>query len=222
MTESNSKEPPIDVAPLRPGKYIRGSKTVETILQAAVQVLIEEGSTAFTLRRIAAECNLQVGNVSRHFPRKELLVQVLLDELLTSSDELLKRSVYDKNMSAEDALTLIIGGTLDDIRTKRITHLITELWAMSNHNDFVAARVEALYKYSHDLMGSFIKILNPALNDDQVETLSIFINAHMEGMTVLAGFGKPWEKKMPVLKNMMVRQLVNMVKTITSDEIEML
>ena len=155
MTESANTAS--DLAPSRPGKYSQGSKTVETILQAALHVLIEEGSGAFTLRRIAAQCDLQVGNVSRHFPRKEMLVQVLLDELLTSSEERLKRGVYETKMSPEDALALVIAGTLEDIETKRITRLITELWAMSNHNDFVAERVEALYRYVHNLIGSFVK-----------------------------------------------------------------
>ena len=61
MTESANTAS--DLAPSRPGKYSQGSKTVETILQAALHVLIEEGSGAFTLRRIAAQCDLQVGYV---------------------------------------------------------------------------------------------------------------------------------------------------------------
>lgn len=219
MTESDHKVPASDFGPTRPGKYTQGSKTVDTILQAALQVLIEEGSAAFTLRRIAARCNLQVGNVSRHFPRKELLVKVLLDDLLTSSEDLLKRGIYDTKMPAEEALALVIAGTLGDIETQRITRLITELWAMSNHNDFVAERVEALYRYVHDLIGSFVKELNPSLSADQVETVALYINATMEGTTVLAGFGKPWAGKMPAIKAMAVKWLINMVKTITPEEV---
>lgn len=219
MTESYSSENSIEAGPVRPGKYSRGSQTVDKILQAALHVLIEEGSSAFTLRRIAAECDLQVGNVSRHFPRKELLVQVLLDELLTTSEESLKTGVYDTSMPPEEVLELIIGGTLDFIETKRITHLITEIWAMSNHNSFVADRVEALYKYMQNLIGYFVKKLNPSLNADQVETVSLFINATLEGTTVLVGFGKPWAKKMPMLKDLVVKQLINMVKNITPDEV---
>lgn len=220
MTESEHDEFVTDLGPVRPGKYSQGSKTVETILQAALHVLIEEGSGAFTLRRIAAQCDLQVGNVSRHFPRKEMLVQVLLDELLTSSEELLKRGVYEAKMPAEEALALIITGTLSDIETKRITHLITELWAMSNHNDFVAERVEALYRYVHELIGSFVKEINPTLSADQVETVALYINASMEGTTVLAGFDRPWASKMPLLKAISAKRLVDMVKTITPEELQ--
>lgn len=55
----------------RSGIYARGAKTVDSILHAALHVLVEEGSSSFTIRRIADKCNLKVGNVSKHFPKKE-------------------------------------------------------------------------------------------------------------------------------------------------------
>ncbi|MCX7283483.1 MAG: helix-turn-helix domain containing protein [Novosphingobium sp.] len=61
----------------RPGTYARGTETVDAIIKAALRVLIDEGAGAFTIRRIAAECGMKVGNVSYHFPRKELLIQTL-------------------------------------------------------------------------------------------------------------------------------------------------
>ena len=67
-------------AATRPGTYARGTETVDAILKAAHTVLIDEGASAFTIRRIAAECGMNVGNVSYHFPRKEMLIQILLDE----------------------------------------------------------------------------------------------------------------------------------------------
>lgn len=212
----------VDAGPSRPGKYSAGSKTVDRILQAALHILVEEGSTAFTLQRVATECDLKIGNVTRHFPRKEVLVNVLLNEILDSSDKLLKQRVYDTDMSPEDALFLVITETMENIKIKQTTHLFTEIWAMSNHNEILADRLDALYRYVHTLIGSFVKQLNPSLNADQVETVSIFIDATMIGTVVLAGHSKPWEPKIPILGAMAAKVLINMVKTITPDEIEAL
>ncbi len=222
MMEADSNEQSMDLGVVRPGKSSRGSKTVDMILRAAVQVLIEEGSAAFTLKRIAEECDLQIGNVTRHFPRKEMLVQLLLHEILDSSEELIRSRVYESNMPAEDALALVITGTMEGAKTKGTTHLITELWSMSNHNEFVAERMEALYQYTHTLIGSFVKQLNPSLDAEEVEAVSIFINAAMEGTTVLAGYGRPWTAKIPLMKIIAANSLVKMAKTITSAEIRML
>ena len=210
------------VAPSRPGIYSRGSDTVDAILRAALHVLIEEGASAFTLRRIASECGLKVGNVSRHFPRKEMLVQVLLDGLLSPSEGEVRNYLRDTGMAADESLAIVIGGSMDEIRTKKMTHLFTELWAMANHNEFVAERVEMVYHFTNRLIASYVTELNPALSPSDVEIVSVYISATIEGSTVIAGYGRPWAGMMPQVKAMAIKQLVNLAKTITPEELKAL
>jgi len=218
MTKQKSKAGRT-AAPVRPGVYSRGSDTVDAILKAALHVLIEEGASAFTLRRIASECGLQVGNVSRHFPRKEMLVQVLLEELLSPSEGQVRNNITNVAMPPDKALALIISGSLDEIQTKKMTRLFTELWSMTNHNDFVAERVEMVYRYVHRLISACVSELNPALNAEQVEVVSVYISASIEGSTMLAGFRKPWSSMMPQLKVIATKFLVDMAKNITPEEV---
>jgi AcrR family transcriptional regulator len=222
MAIKRADAPPRTGATTRPGIYSRGSETVDAILKAALQVLIEEGASAFTLRRIAQQCGLNVGNVSRHFPRKEMLVQILLEEVLSPSEGLIESNIRETGMPPDEALALVIGGSLDQIATKPMAHLFIELWAMANHNEFVAGRVEATYRYVHQLIASFVKQLNPALSPEDVDAVALFINASIEGSTMLAGFGKPWSPMMPQMKAIAVRSLVQIAKTITPDEIRSL
>ena len=100
---------------LRPGTYARGTETVDAILKAAHDVLIEEGASAFTIRRIATASGMKVGNVSYHFPRKEMLIKIMLDELLESYDKLLESEVRKPGVSPEERLRLMIVLCLDDI-----------------------------------------------------------------------------------------------------------
>lgn len=220
MPNNKLKEAPTPPAVTRPGVYACGTDTVNSILKAALHILIDEGSAAFTLRRIASECDLKLGNVSRHFPRKEMLVQVLLEELLKPSEGLVERNIRKAGMSAEEALTLIIEGSLDEIKTKRMTRLFTELWAMANHNEFVAERVESLYHYVHQLIAEFVVQLNPKLSADDAYAVSVFISASIEGTTMLTGFGKPWRSLMPQMKGLAVKSLMHLVKTITPAELQ--
>ncbi len=203
----------------RPGTYARGADTVDQILKAALSVLIDEGAIAFTLRRIARACGLKVGNLSYHFPRKEVLIQLLLEELLDSYEALLDRTVRQPDLTAEDRLSLTITICLDDIGSKRTTHLFTELWALANHDDFVADRVAAFYRHVHGIIGQFVADLNPALTPDEVRTVSLFISSSMEGTTVFSGYGKAWEAQMPQIKALSVLSLVHLAKTVTSNDI---
>lgn len=206
-------------AATRPGTYARGSETVEAILQAALNVLLDEGASAFTIRRIAAACDMKVGNVSYHFPRKEMLVQVLLDEILVVYNHKLDHQVYQPDLSAEERLRLIIEICLVDIAGKRTTRLFTELWALANQSEFIANRVEAFYTSVHQVIGQQVAVLNPALSADEVQTVALFISAAMEGSTPFLGFEKPWAAKMPAFINLATRMLIDLAKTVTSSDV---
>jgi AcrR family transcriptional regulator len=203
----------------RPGIYARGSDTVEQILAAALRVLIEEGASAFTLRRVAAECGMKVGNLSYHFPKKQLLIQLLLGELLISYEGLLDRTVRIAGLTPEDRLVATMVLCMDDILTKRTTHLFTELWALANHDPFVADKLSAFYAHVHGIIGQFVAELNPSLDADEVMAVALYISASMEGMTPFAGHGKTWEAQMPRMKAMATTSLVQLAKTVTSQDI---
>jgi AcrR family transcriptional regulator len=203
----------------RPGTYLRGTETVDAILKAALRVLINEGAGAFTIRRIAAECGMKVGNVSYHFPRKELLIQVLLDDLLESYDNHLDSRVRRPDLSTEGRLREVIVMCLDDIAGMRTTRLFTELWALANHNPFIADRVRVFYQRVHDYIAEYVAELNPALAPDDVQTVAIFISCSMEGTTPFAGYQKPWADRMPAITRIAVNHLIHLARTVTPDQI---
>ncbi|MGD9812052.1 MAG: TetR/AcrR family transcriptional regulator [Sphingobium sp.] len=211
--------PDIDLAPTRPGIYSRGTETVDAILKAALEVLLEEGAEAFTIRRVAAACGLRVGNVSYHFPKKEMLVQVLLDEIMEKYHAKLEINVRQPNLSDEERLRLVIIICLDDIGTKRTTRLFTELWALANHNDYIAGRVRSFYAKVHEVIGEYVSRINPSLNAEEVHTLSLFISASMEGTTPFCGFEKPWADKMSAMKAISANWFVHLVKSSKSGDI---
>jgi AcrR family transcriptional regulator len=204
---------------IRPGVYACGSETVDAILKAALAVLIEEGAAGFAIRRIAAACDMKVGNVSYHFPRKEMLVHVLLDDLLRSYDAKLELTVRSPSMTAEEQLRLVITLCLDDICSKRTTRLMTELWALANHNEFIADRVRTFYKKVHGVIAEYVRQINPALSEDEVDTLALFISTSMEGATPFAGYQKPWAGQMPAITGLSAKWFVHIAKSVRPGEI---
>ena len=205
--------------PTRPGIYARGAETVDAIIKAALQVLLDEGAESFTIRRVAAACGLRVGNVSYHFPTKEMLIQVMLDDVMTGYNDKLEARVRQPKLSDEERLRLVISICLNDICTKRTTHLFSELWALANHNDFIATRVESFYAEVHEIIGEYVGRINPALSADEVHTVSLFISASMEGTTPFLGYQKPWREKMPAILALSEHWFVELVKTLRPGDI---
>lgn len=212
-----------DIGPLRirvrPSAYACGTEMIEQILRAALRVLVEEGSRAFTLRRIAAECGMKVGNLSYYFPRKEELVQELLEAILAGYTELASEMLQGTSDQPEERLRRIISFTLDDIRSKRTTNLFPELWALANHDANVNALVQHFYARAQRMIADAVAGVNPALSEEDCRTLALFISATMEGTTIFAGYGKPWEARMPQVKRLAVKSLLNLVKTATPSDL---
>ena len=206
----------------KPGVYSRGAETVDAILKAALHVLVEEGASAFTLQRIATECGLKVGHVNHHFPRKEMLVEVLLDEILLAGESQIDGAMEQPSLSAEEGLARLITYILDDISTKQTTHLFTELWAMANHNQFVADRLEAMHRHVHRMIMQFVERLNPTLSHEDAAVVAIFIYGATDGMTMFSGYGRPWASDMSGVKNIAIKGLVELAKTITPEDISKL
>jgi AcrR family transcriptional regulator len=210
---------PVKSVLLRPGVYARGAETVDLILKAALEVLLDEGASGFSLRRIAAKCGMKVGNLSYHFPRKEALVQLLLEEILESYGRILDRTVREPDLTSEERLLAVIDICLADIESKRTTHLFTELWALANHNAFIADRVQAFYRSVHDIIGEYVHELNPALAPDEVQVVALYISASMEGTTPFLGHNKPWQSQMGRIRNLSAKTLLHLAKTVTPGDI---
>lgn len=71
--------------PLQPRKtprQARSASSVEAILQATVQVLLQHGRPRLTTTRVAERAGVSVGTLYQYFPNKSSLLQALLREHL--------------------------------------------------------------------------------------------------------------------------------------------
>lgn len=214
----------VEVTPLkvqaRPGTYARGMETVEQILRAALQIMVDEGYRALTLRRIAAACDMKVGNVTYYFPTKDLLVRELIESVLNPYEEAFDAIRRDESRSPEERLAWVIRLVLEDIQAKKTTHLFPELWALSNYDPFIAERVDAAYTRARIVLNQLIPLINPTLSEAEREVVALYISASLEGTTMFAGYNKPWAGQMPQIENIAIKALIDMVRTIRSEDIQ--
>ncbi len=217
--EQDQDDLPVMRIRARPGAYACGTETIEQILRAALNVLVEEGSNAFTLRRIAAECGMKVGNLSYYFPHKENLVEELLEAILNGYSDMADEELRDASDDPEERLMCGIAFTLDDIRSKLTTNLFPELWALANHNEKVDRLVQDFYARAQERIALSVRAVNDTLTEEECRTVALFISATIEGTTIFAGHAKPWEPKMPEIKALAIQSLMHLVKTLRSDDL---
>lgn len=200
------------IMPERDGGYSKGNETRELILHTALNILIEEGYRAMSMRRVATDCGIKFGNLTYHYRSREDLVRELLEAVIRSYEVEFDQIIHLPGLPAE-RLKRICRFILEDIRSKKTTHLFPELWALSNHDVFVLGRVQELYERARAPLAEIIGEMRPDLSIEDRKAIALFISASMEGLTPFCGYEKPFEPAMSKLEVIAIHSFVSLVET---------
>ena len=174
------------------GKSGKGRRTAQCILEAAAELLIDEGYHSFSLHKVSARAGLTIGNLQYYFPTKDTLIAAMLDETI---GEYLKRFEQIRDSTGPDPIEqfkALIEMIIRDLNRKRTTVFFPELWALANHHVHAVDLMDDMYeKYRHVLV-EVMRLINPTLSDAQLHRLALFISCSIEGHTMFIGNGKRW------------------------------
>lgn len=172
--------------------YARGAQGVEQILRKSEQLLIGEGLSALTLRRIAAECGMTQGNLSYYFKSKGDLMMALIDAITESYRTACEQIVFDPGLPPLDQLCKLSEIYLGDIATRRTTRIFTELWAISSRDPQVAAKLKLIYDSAAGIFAPVAVAVNPELGEEEAFDIALSIIAILEGQTAFIGNAMPY------------------------------
>ncbi len=208
----NRIAPSLSVAK-QPGKGAKGRRKAEHILERATAVLMRDGYSKFSLRRVAEAAAVTLGNLQYYFPSKGNLVEAMLVYVITGYVEEFNRLMAAVEGGPEEQLAAVLSHVIRDLNTKRTTVLFPELWSMANHEPGVGPYVEDMYETYRRIVAELIPRINPRLAPDQVRLLTIFITSSIEGHTPFIGNGKRWEHLTPGIEEVAIRTFLNLIKT---------
>ena len=186
----------------------KGQERVETILDAAMALLIEEGYSGLSLRKISASAGIQLGHVQYYFPIKQDLLRAMLDRWITNFRTTVGEQVKqlkDQGVPALDRMLAIIDLSLQDMRTPMGSIMIWEIWALAPREPFVEQLMNDLYK---DLRADYRKLLqehNPSLSNQRAHLVTTALSSLVEGSSLYLGYGKRRERNLAKLDKEILR-----------------
>jgi len=207
------------VLPEWDGSNAKGKETRELILKTALSTLVDEGYQAMSMRRVAAKCGLQFGNLTYHYPTREDLITELLEAVIRGYEAHGDAIAGKEHGTVDVRLARIFGFALEDLRTKKTTHLFPELWALSNHDPVIAERVQALYYRARAPLEGIVEELRPDLPSEVRTALSVFMSSTIEGLSVFAGYEKPFEPWIPAFTRIASSSFIKMLKDFSIDDL---
>ena len=209
---------------IRPGTatYKKGEKRIGQILEAARDLMIESGYHSLSMRKIAARTNMTVGNLNYYYPDKESLLRDLIDHIMKLYLAELGALRETVDGSPREVLEAELRWIARDLGSESTSRFFPELWALSNHDPYAKQGMERLYSQGREHFSNLVAEINPALTEKNRDRVILFVTASMEGLTPFVGYGKPFNADIPAISNIAVKALVDLVSTITNEDVDKL
>lgn len=202
------------------GGSSKGQERIKQILLAARKIMVDSGYHSLSMRKVASELGITVGNVHYYYPNKKDLLRDMVDTVVIPYTDIFDNVWKTSDHSPEERFVEIVNIIIDDIGTKETTHFFPELWAMANHDEYAAEQVDQLYARARRVLNDLIKVINPALTESSRQQVALFISSSMEGLTPFAGYKKPWASKTPNLKRIASKSFLDLVQNISNEDIK--
>ena len=190
----------------------KGISRLISILNAAREVFIEAGYAALTMRKVAARAGISIGNLNYYYRTKEDLLRDLLEYVINDYLEEFTRRRLIAGQSPEKQLQAVLMFWIEDLGTPETTVFFPELWALGNHDPHIAELVDDLYAKARQPLNELIPQINPTLTKKEAEQIALYMCAAMEGLTVFVGNGKSWSSQIKEIKQVTIRNFMELIK----------
>lgn len=193
------------------GASKKAQQTATLILDAAEQLMIEEGYHNFSIRKVANKAEITVGNLQYHFATKALLIEAMLDQCIGRYLELFARTRAESGDDPREQLKHLIHVIYADLNTRTTTRFFPELWSLSNHEPYATKLMDAMYARYRAVLVEVIQAINPSLKPREANQLALFMSASIEGHTVFVGHGKPWLQDTQKMADLAVLSFLHLI-----------
>ncbi len=150
MTKSQPlNKPKIKPVGRRQPKQARSQQTIQTLFQAATQILNKEGESGLSTNKVAATAGFSIGTLYQYFPSKEALVKAMvargqdlvlneLDRYLSELESRVDVGKHDAKALLSEALEILLHGFSTG---KGLSRSLMRLYWMQEQPDETASAV---------------------------------------------------------------------------------
>ncbi len=169
------------------GKTGRTRTTIDKILKAANLVFTRNGHGGLSLRKVAEEAGIAVGNLTYHFPTKHALLDAMMREALA---DYVEAHLAQFKAEEDTPLDILLNVVEFYVRNARESHqFFYQLWGFAGSSEEAREMVRELYRPIGRFVYYLVRAANPKLNDAQVRQAVLQIFSLEEGYKLFIGMG---------------------------------
>ncbi len=155
------------------------------MLDAATDLLVEEGYAQLSLRKIAARAEMRLGNLQYYYRTKQDVIRALLERYLARAVEAFERRIATAGADPRDQLLAGTETLIAALDSDASCRLFWELWALAARDRSVARATHAFYERYVAEVAKALRAVAPALRPARAERRAMLAVALFEGLSVL-------------------------------------
>jgi len=155
------------------------SGTRVEILRAARHVLATAGYARLSMRAVAREAHVAVGNVVYYFPSKHSLMHAVIMALLAHYK--INAREYLRNASGKTGFAELLRWYMGDSVSHETSRVFRELWTMALHDPAIAKAMDRFYDELHRLAAVRLRVAWPELSRQRARDIAQLIGTISEG-----------------------------------------
>jgi AcrR family transcriptional regulator len=185
----------------------KGNERAAAILEAAKNVLVEDGFAALSLREIAKRADMAVGNVGYYFPTKDCLLAALAEYIFDRWDARFRRHLPPDLAGAEAVFLHSVRFMIEENKRPKTKSLLLEMWAMANRSRAIRRMMDTFYARMRVWIEAMLADIDPTIAVHRRRLRAALITAQIEGLMLLVGADGPAEAGLIGIEEEAVRQI---------------
>lgn len=166
----------------------KGQARLEEVLDAAEDVLKRHGVEGLSVRAVAQQVGISVGNLQYYLPTRA----ALLDAVFNRASQAFRAAVTNEVETAaspREAVERLVGvWQREQHQPEQV--LFWHLWAVSAHDDAARATMDRVYGETLEFLATLLRRVQPGLTAVQASMRAAAITSLIEGSGLFVGSGR--------------------------------
>ncbi|MBT8472523.1 MAG: TetR/AcrR family transcriptional regulator [Marinicaulis sp.] len=161
------------------------AQTIRKILDSARDNFTAFGYSGLSMRKVASDANISVGNLTYHFPTKRKLIDAILKDAL---GDFIAAHLEQIDEVEDEPLDMLLNVVEFYVTNAHSSHkFFYQLWGYAGFDDDSRETVRALYKPIGRFVYYLVRAANPKLNDAEIRRATLQIFSLEEGYKLFIG-----------------------------------
>jgi len=166
----------------------KGAARIVEIVRAGSEILLEEGFSGVTKRRVAKHLGIAHGNVGYYFPTRESLWQAVIDHEISELDDKYPSDLETDTNDPQSRFDEYLSVYMVSYEDRKFGKFFAHLDAYAEINAAAAKLRDETYERVLQRIIERVRPLCPAVDDEQIELRALTVMALLEGLGSLSAF----------------------------------